>query len=94
MMTPTVAKLSKQHDTVSKTGATFKWGINHGREMKGFNSTIHFVEEWNYFGDHRDRWRWMGWLAMIPSFKKPFNNRIVHLRIGKTRKNGKECGSR
>ena len=81
MMTPTIAKRSKQHDSVSKTRAKFKWGIMHGREMEDFHSAIRFVNEWNYFDYHRNRWRWMGWLAYISAFKSRFNNRIVHLRF-------------
>jgi O-methyltransferase involved in polyketide biosynthesis len=79
MMTPTVAKMSKQHDTVKKTKAVFKWEIKDGREIETFNSATHYVREWNYFEYHRNRWRWAGWLAYIPAFKNRFNNRIVHL---------------
>ncbi len=81
MMTPALVKKSKQHDTVRKIGVTFKWGIQHGREMEAFNPAIRFVEEWNYFDYHKDRWRWMGWLALIPWFKRRFNDRIVRLRF-------------
>ena len=81
MMTPTIAKLSKRHDTVSKTQASFKWGIKHGREMEDFNAAIRFVDDWNYFDFHRERWRMMGRLALLPAFKNRFNNGIVHLRF-------------
>lgn len=34
MMTPTVAKMSKHHDTASKLGVKFNWGITSGKEME------------------------------------------------------------
>lgn len=81
MMTPTLVKRSKQHDAVSKTDAEFRWGITSGKEMETLSTKIKFIEEWNYFDYEQDRWRWMRWLALIPAFKKRFNNRIVHLRF-------------
>ncbi len=79
MMTPTLAKRSKQHDAVSKTDAEFRWGITSGKEMEALSTKIKYIEEWNYFDYHQDRWRWVRWLALIPAFKNRFNNRIVHL---------------
>jgi methyltransferase (TIGR00027 family) len=88
MMTPNLVKRSRHHDAVSKTDAVakwamadtvFTWGIRSGREAAAYHPHIHFIEEWNYFDFHRDRWQWMGWLARIPAFKNRFNNRIVHL---------------
>ncbi len=80
-MTPSIVKRSNKHDTVNKVGVSFKWGINSGKEMLKFNERIDFIEEWNYFDYHKDRWRWFGRLALIPSFRKRFNNKIVHLRF-------------
>ncbi len=81
MMTPTLARRSKQHDAVSKTDAEFRWGITSGKEMETLSTKIKFIEEWNYFNYEQERWRWMRWLALIPAFKNRFNNRIVHLRF-------------
>ncbi|WP_157784414.1 hypothetical protein [Clostridium beijerinckii] len=37
--------------------------------------------EWSYFDFHKDRWRWIRWFALIPTFKNRFNGRIVHLKF-------------
>ena len=81
MMTPTLVKMQSKHDSVSKTDAVFKWGIKSGRETEAFHPDIRFIEEWNYFDFHKDRWKWMRWPAMIPAIKNRMNNRIVHLRF-------------
>lgn len=82
MMTPFVAKNTKYHDSVGKTGAVFKWGINSGKDVEAFNKKIKFVEEWNYFDFCKKRWRWLGVLALLSVFKNRFQNRIVHLTYG------------
>lgn len=72
-------KSSGKHETVKKTAAKFQWGIRRGKDIEQINSRITFLEEWNYFDYHRDRWRWMGWLSLIPFFHNNFNDRIVHI---------------
>jgi O-methyltransferase involved in polyketide biosynthesis len=79
IMPPTLVRQAKHHDTVTKTGARFKWGLQDGKDVEDLSPNIHFISEWNYFDYHRDRWRWLGLLACIPAFHKRFNNRIVHL---------------
>ena len=81
VMTPTLVGKAKHHDSVGRMNADFRWGIPGGQTMESYNSHISFVAEWNYFDYHRDRWRWMGWLARIPAFKNRFSSRIVHLRF-------------
>lgn len=81
MMTPSIVKRSKQHDSVSQMGVKFKWGITSGKEMMKYNSKIHFIEEWNYFDHHKNRWGWLRWMALIPAFKNRFNDRTVHLKF-------------
>lgn len=39
------------------------------------------VAEWNYFDYHRERWGLLRWPALIPAFRRNFNNRIVHFRF-------------
>ncbi|KOF55686.1 hypothetical protein AGR56_17735 [Clostridium sp. DMHC 10] len=75
--------MSKYHDTASKLGVKFNWGIANGKEMKSYNSKIKFIEEWNYFNYHKDRWHWMVTPALIQAFKNCFNNKIVHLKFFK-----------
>lgn len=81
MMTPLVARNGKKHETVNKTGATFKWGIKSGKEMEKINTTIKFVDEWNYYDYHKKRWKGVRVLILIPFFKNNFNNKIVHIKI-------------
>ncbi|MBX4265489.1 class I SAM-dependent methyltransferase [Clostridium estertheticum] len=81
MMSPTLVKRSKQHDTASKVGVDFKWGIKNGKEMLKYNKKIQFIAEWNYFDYHKDRWRWLRWVVLIPALKNCFSNRIVNLRF-------------
>jgi len=81
MMTPEIVKRSKQHDAVGRLAAKFQWGIKSGQELETYHKQIKVVNEWNYFDYHKDRWGWMGWMAVIPAFKNRFNNRIVHLQF-------------
>jgi O-methyltransferase involved in polyketide biosynthesis len=79
VITPTLTKLSKQHDSLSKVDAKFQWGIKSGKELENYNNCIKFIGEWNYFDYHRNRWGWVRWLALIPAFKNRFNGRIIHI---------------
>lgn len=49
LMPPTLVRQGKRHDTVTKTGAEFKWGLQRGRQMEDLHPSIRFIEEWNYF---------------------------------------------
>ena len=79
MMPRMLVKSGGKHETVRKTTARFQWGIRSGKDMEQINPKIRFVEEWNYFQYHRNRWKWLGGLALIPAFRNNFNNRIVHI---------------
>ncbi|TCL76962.1 O-methyltransferase involved in polyketide biosynthesis [Hydrogenispora ethanolica] len=81
MLTPTCVRLSAQHDTVSRMGLRFQWGIPDGRALERLDPRIRWLAEWNYFDYHRRRWRYWGWLALIPAFKNNFNGRIVRIRF-------------
>lgn len=81
IMTPTLVEQSSRHETVKHMNAEFKWGVKSGKELENYSPGIHFINEWNYFDYHKKRWRYMGWLALIPAFKNRFNNRIVHLKF-------------
>ncbi|WP_231017270.1 hypothetical protein [Clostridium guangxiense] len=50
-----IVKMSKYHDTASKLGVKFNWGITNGKKMKSYNSKIKFIEECNCFNYHKDR---------------------------------------
>jgi O-methyltransferase involved in polyketide biosynthesis len=81
VITPMMAKGSKNHDTIKKMNAEFQWGIKNSKEMEKFSSKIKFVEEWNYFDYHKHRWRWMRLLTSIPPLKNSFNTRIIRLKV-------------
>ena len=82
--TPHMVKQSKEEDIINKQyqiNATLKWGVRNGKELEKFNNHIKFIEEWHYFDFHRDRWKVIRWLSIIPPFKKRYGNRIVHLKF-------------
>jgi O-methyltransferase involved in polyketide biosynthesis len=79
IITPSMTKRSKQHDSLGKMDAKFQWGVKSGKEIEKYNDKIEFIEEWNYYDYHPERWRWVRLLAMIPAFKNRFSGRIVHL---------------
>ncbi len=61
--------------------AQFQWGIKIGKEIEKLNNEIKFIEDWHYFDYHRDRWKSIRWLSLIPTFKNRFGNRIVHVKF-------------
>ena len=79
-----LAKQSQQQDLIKKQyniDAQFHWGIKKGKEMEKVDDRIEFIEEWHYFDYHKDRWKIIRWLSLIPTFKSRFGNRIVHLKF-------------
>jgi O-methyltransferase involved in polyketide biosynthesis len=83
MLGPMLVGKARYHDSVTKVGGAveFRWGLADSRALKSWNARLHFVAEWNYFDYHRERWGFMRWPALIPAFRRNFNNRIVHLRF-------------
>ena len=84
-LAPIAVGKSKHHDTVKKieNAPEFKWGLKESRSLESWDRKIHFLEEWNYFDYHKDRWKWMGVIARLPFLRKQFASRIVHLRFGR-----------
>ncbi|SHO50779.1 class I SAM-dependent methyltransferase [Anaerocolumna xylanovorans] len=78
IMNPFIARHSKQHDTVKKTDAVFRWGIRSGKAMENLCEGPHFVREWNLFDELRDRGPGF-WLAGKLPFIRNINNKIVKL---------------
>ncbi len=82
------AKRTARHDTVSKTDAEFKSGIDSGRELEIWADGITLKNEIYYlpqFANHPQRLPfWMRYLPfiMVPLLKK--SGRILHLTIGKS----------
>ena len=83
-LAPIAVGKSKHHDTVRKleNAPEFKWGLKESRSLESWDRKIRFLEEWNYFDYHKDRWKWLGFIARLPFLKKQASNRIVHLRVG------------
>ncbi len=80
-----LVKQSKKQELIKKQyqmDVQFKWGVRNRKELEKLNNQIKFIEEWHYFDHHRNRWKSIKWLSLIPLFKNKFGNRIVHLRLG------------
>ena len=79
------AKSSKRHDTVSKTNAEFKSGIDSGQEVEAWGPGITLKDEIYYltqFAKHPQRLPlWARYLSfiLVPLFKN--SGRILHLQI-------------
>ncbi|MGZ7070462.1 MAG: hypothetical protein ACXVHN_06540 [Methanobacterium sp.] len=79
-----LAKQSEEQDLIKKQyniDAQFHWGIKKGKELEKLDNRIEFIEEWHYFDYHKNRWKIIRWLSLIPTFKSRFGNRIVHLNF-------------
>jgi O-methyltransferase involved in polyketide biosynthesis len=75
---------SQKKDIIKKQyqiDVQFNWGIKNGKEFEKINPQIKFIEEWHYFDFHRDRWKSIRWLSLLPTFKNRFGNRIVHIKL-------------
>ena len=80
IMNPMVATKTKYHDTVKKTSAVFKWGIESGKAMERINDRICFVKEWNLFDELKDQGIAFKIAAAVP-FIRNVNNKIVKLKV-------------
>lgn len=79
-----LAKQSQDQNLIKKQykiEAQFRWGIKKGKDTVKLNDKIKFIEDWHYFDYHRERWKIIRWLSLIPTFKNRFGNRIVHLKF-------------
>jgi O-methyltransferase involved in polyketide biosynthesis len=84
------SRSSKRHDTVSKTNAEFKWGIDDSKELESWSSNITLKQEEFYlaqFLDYPQRlpivWRIISQLfPFIPLALFKSSGRIVRLQIG------------
>ena len=83
MLAPMLVGNSKHHDTVKKTASRpeFKWGLKDSSVVASWHPDLEYIEEWNYFDFHKDRWRWFGYVSKVPFMRKRISNRIVHMRF-------------
>ncbi|NJK54171.1 MAG: class I SAM-dependent methyltransferase, partial [Leptolyngbyaceae cyanobacterium SU_3_3] len=80
---------TKRHDTVSKTNAEFKWGIDDSRELESWSPNIILKQEEFYltqFLDYSQRlpivWRMVSQLfPFIPLALFKNSGRIVRLQV-------------
>ncbi len=84
-LAPFLVGKARHHDSLRKTEglAEFRWGPADTRVMETWESGLQVVEEWNYFDYHRDRWRHLRWVALLPGFRRMLSNRIVHVTLAK-----------
>jgi len=80
------AAKTKRHDTVSKTTAEFKWGIDNSQELETWNLGINFKDEICYlpeFANYPQRMEpfWLKYILfiLVPLFKN--NGRILQVEI-------------
>ena len=76
-MSPHLAKNSNRNQAVSKTDATFRWGLSTGRHLSKWISKIHFIEEWYYLDRHPARWGNARFFRYIPFIRKGM--KIIHI---------------
>jgi O-methyltransferase involved in polyketide biosynthesis len=76
---PFMARYTKIHPAVSKTGARFKWGIKSLKELEKWSPGIEFIKEWYYLDRYRKRWGWIKFLRYVPSFRSEL--KIGHIRF-------------
>ncbi len=84
IISPTVSKMSRWHDSVSKTEATFKWGIKDSGQLGMLCSNLNILNDWNYLDYYPKRWRWIRILTKIQILKHMFSASIVHVKFMKT----------
>ena len=79
-MSPYLVKSSHRNKAVSKTDATFQWGLSTGRQLSRWSPQIRFVEEWYYLDRHPARWGNAQLFRYIPFIRKGM--KIIHLCFG------------
>ncbi len=85
IISPFVSKFSKWHDTVSKTEATFKWGIENAEKLTMLCPTLKILDAWNYLDYHPERWRWITMMTKLQALKRIFSASIVHVQFQSVR---------
>lgn len=80
IMHPLIAKHSKQHDTVKRTDATFKFGVPSGKYIEKLCEGVHFCEEWNLVYELKNTSSLFTMVANIP-FVRDKSNKIVKLLV-------------
>lgn len=81
LMSPVAAKMSRHHDTVKHTGASFAWGTKSGKELEKICPGLRLVRE-NSFNDVMKGFTFRGWLfGTLPKIKH-CNDRLAVFQYG------------
>lgn len=70
-------KNQKRHDTVTKTGAIFKWGVKNSKDVETICPFMKLKNEWNLTPEMRQI---TFWATILLPFQK-FNNRIAQFEM-------------
>jgi O-methyltransferase involved in polyketide biosynthesis len=91
MVAPMMVGRARMHDSASKVeeGVEFRWGPADTRRICRYSPAIEFVEEWNYFDYHQERWGWLGRIGRLPLLRSRMACRIAHLRIAPSADGGR-----
>ncbi|PID82364.1 MAG: polyketide biosynthesis methyltransferase [Clostridiales bacterium] len=76
LMCKKAAKMSSKHDTVKHTEATFKWGVDDGREITDMFNNLELISETSFNVEMR-KYSFRGWLFTKLPMIKNLNNRIT-----------------
>lgn len=76
---PLFVSNARSHDTLSKLGVRFSWGIKNLSDIEKWDGGIKLIDEWNLIDRHSRRWKWMN-IIKLPFLKKHFG-KIGHLRF-------------
>ncbi|MEM7482778.1 MAG: class I SAM-dependent methyltransferase [Acidobacteriota bacterium] len=79
LISPLMARNSQRHP-ISKTSATFQWGIQNTGVIETWSERLRFVEEWCYVDRYARRWSWkVRTLKHLPGMRRMI--RIARLRF-------------
>ena len=78
-----LARNSQLNPGVSKTNASFKWGIDDLKEIETWDEGIQLVERWYYSDRHQNRLGLLGLIKYIPILRQ--QAKIVHLQFTRSR---------
>lgn len=79
-ISPFIAKRAHKHPDVKKFNVPFKWGIKTGQEIEKWHIDIQFIDEWYYFGRHKNKQPFsIRLMSLLPVFKK--SAKIVRIKF-------------
>ncbi len=74
---PWAVRNSHRHDTVKKSKAVFKWGLEDDREIQNWSQNLRYTGTTRYFEHEKWRWGMMGVMGrVLPPLKNAF--RMLH----------------